>query len=80
MAGGGAKGPKAIGTTDDEGASILDYGWSESRPLRMEDVTATMYSALGINWTKTIVTPLGWNYEYVRSASSGIYKPIEEIF
>jgi hypothetical protein len=80
MAGGGTRGPKAIGTTDEVGGSILDYGWSEQRPLRMEDVTATIYSALGINWTKTILTPLGWNYEYVRSALAGAYKPIEEVF
>jgi hypothetical protein len=80
MSGGGTKGPKAIGTTDDEGASILDFGWSEQRPLRMEDVAATIYSALGINWTKTVMTPLGWNYEYVRSAPSGTYKPIDEVF
>jgi hypothetical protein len=80
MAGGGTRGPKAIGSTDETGGLILDYGWSEQRAIRMEDITATIYSALGINWTKSIRTPFGWNYEYVRAAQAGAYKPIEEVF
>jgi hypothetical protein len=80
LAGGGTRGPKAIGSTDESGGLILDYGWSEQRAIRMEDITATIYSALGINWTKSVLTPAGWNYEYVRSAQSGSYKPIDEIF
>jgi hypothetical protein len=47
----------------------------------MEDITATMYSALGINWTKTIAdTPSGRNYEYVQYASRGLYGPVNEVF
>jgi hypothetical protein len=80
LAGGGTRGPKAIGTTDETGGFILDCGWSEQRPIRMEDVTATIYSALGINWTKTIQTPLGWTYEYVRAAATNGYRPIDEVF
>jgi hypothetical protein len=81
LAGGGARGPKAIGTTDANGARILDYGWSQQRSIRMEDITATMYSALGINWTKSISdTPSGRRYEYVQYASYGLYQPVDEIF
>jgi uncharacterized protein (DUF1501 family) len=81
MAGGGARGPKAIGQTDANGARIIDFGWSQQRSIRMEDITATMYSALGINWTKTVAnTPSGRQYEYVPYASIGGYRPVDEIF
>ena len=81
LAGGGARGPKAIGQTDANGARIIDFGWSQQRSIRMEDITATMYSALGINWTKTIAdTPSGRRYEYVQYANRGLYSPVNEIF
>jgi uncharacterized protein (DUF1501 family) len=81
LAGGGVRGPKAIGQTDANGARIVDYGWSQQRSIRMEDITATMYSALGINWTKTLAdTPSGRQYEYVQYASLGLYQPVNEIF
>jgi hypothetical protein len=81
LAGGGARGPKAIGQTDATGARIIDFGWSQQRTIRMEDITATLYSALGINWTKTIAdTPSGRRYEYVQYASYGLYRPVDEIF
>ncbi len=81
MAGGGARGPKAIGQTDANGARIVDYGWSPQRSIRMEDITATMYSALGINWTKSVSdTPSGRDYEYVQYAQYGIYQPVNEVF
>lgn len=81
LAGGGARGPKAIGQTDANGARIIDFGWSQQRSIRMEDITATMYSALGINWTKSIAdTPSGRKYEYVQYGSLGLYQPVDEIF
>ena len=80
LAGGGTRGPKAIGATDPNGGFIVDYGWSGERPIRMEDITATIYSALGINWTKTISTPSGWTYEYVRHTEPERYRPIDEVF
>ena len=65
----------------ERGARIIDFGWSQQRTIRMEDITATMYSALGINWTKTIGdTPSGRRYEYVQYASHGLYSPVDEIF
>lgn len=81
MTGGGVRGPKAIGTTDPTGARIIDFGWSDDRSIRMEDITATIYSALGINWTKTVAnTPSGRQYEYVQHASRGLYRPVNEVF
>ena len=81
MTGGGVRGPKAIGKTDPNGANIIEYGWSDGRSIRMEDITATIYSALGINWTKTVGnTPSGRQYEYVQYASRGLYLPVNEVF
>lgn len=81
LTGGGLRGPKAIGQTDPTGTRITDFGWSDGRSIRMEDITATMYSALGINWTKTISdTPSGRKYEYVQYAAQGLYRPVDEIF
>lgn len=81
MVGGGVRGPRAIGATDATGARIANFGWSQERPIRMEDITATMYSALGINWTKSLGdTPSGKRYEYVQWASQGLYQPVNEVF
>ena len=80
-AGGGIRGGQVIGKTDATGANVVDYGWSQNRDIRPEDVTSTMYSALGIDYT-TIRhdDPLNRGFEYVPFASDGTYKPIEELF
>jgi hypothetical protein len=37
----------------------------------MEDIAATIYSAMGIDWTKRIeVTPSGCVFEYIERSSS----------
>ena len=47
----------------------------------MEDLAATIYSARGIDWTKSIQdTPSGRKFEYVPFASSGLYTSVEEVF
>jgi len=47
----------------------------------MEDIAATIYSALGIDWTKSIAdTPSGRIFEYVPFGSVGTYVPVEEVF
>jgi len=37
--------------TDDSGSATVDPGWFRNRYVRPEDVKATIYSALGIDWT-----------------------------
>jgi len=81
MAGGGVRGGQTIGVTDAVGDRAVDYGWSEKRDIRPEDVTATIYSALGIDYT--IVRPddpLGRGFEYVPLAKDGTYRPVNELF
>jgi len=57
FAGAGVKGGLVLGRTDSEGAKCLETGWKNKEQPRTENVVATMYSALGIDWTKEIVTP-----------------------
>ena len=66
LAGGGIKGGRILGKTDEIGARIVDFGWGGKRPIYIEDLATTVYSALGIDWTKTIQnTPSGREFYYV---------------
>jgi hypothetical protein len=70
FAGAGVKGGRVYGATDAEGAHITDFGWSAKRPVYPEDVCTTIYSALGIDWTKRITnTPSGRDFLYVDPAA-----------
>ena len=81
MLGGGVKGGRAIGTTSPLGDAITDPGWKGNRGIFIEDIASTIYSALGIDWTKTISdTPSGRIYEYVPQASTGYFTAVNEVF
>lgn len=81
MMGGGVKGGRVIGATDVTGDQVVQFGWSQNRVIFMEDIAATMYSALGIDWTKSITnTPSGRKFEYVPFGSVGQYLPVDEVF
>jgi len=81
MIGGGVKGGAVIGATDAIGGRIIDPGWHAQRPIYPEDITTTIYSALGINWTKRILdTPSGRIYEYVAGSIRGEFEPVTEVF
>lgn len=81
MIGGGVKGGRALGGTDSQGANIVDSSWSAGRPIYPDDVAATIYSAMGIDWTKTIDdTPSGRRFYYVNKAGDDGFRPVEEVF
>lgn len=81
FAGGGVKGGRAIGRTDATGAATAESGWSRDRDVRPEDVEATIYSALGIDWTTVRYDdPFGRGFEYVPYSSEDLYGPISELF
>ena len=81
LLGGGIRGGRVLGATDSTGEKITDAGWSEQRPIVMEDIAATMYSALGINWSKSLTdTPSGRKFEYVPGAMGRLYTSIDEVF
>jgi hypothetical protein len=81
MAGAKIRGGRAIGATDSEGRAVADPGWARGREMRAEDIEATIYSALGIDWT-TIRRddPLGRGFEYVPFADRDQYGPVHELW
>jgi hypothetical protein len=81
FAGAGVRGGRAIGSTDATGANSADYGWSRGRDIKPEDVEATIYSALGINWTNVRYDdPFGRGFEYVPFSGEDLYGPIDELW
>jgi hypothetical protein len=81
FAGGGVQGGKVIGETNPTGAFTVDTGWSRFRDIRPEDIEATIYSALGINWTKVRYDdPLGRGFEYVPNSDEDAYAPVDELW
>ena len=80
-AGGGIRGSQVIGKTDATGAKVTDFQWSQNRDVRPEDVTCTIYSALGIDYTTVRHDdPLNRGFEYVPFAKDGTYRPVDELF
>lgn len=81
MIGGGVAGGRVIGATDAIGRYVTDPGWSMQRPIVMEDIASTIYSAMGIDWTKSLLdTPSGRKFEYVPAAARGVYGSVDEVF
>jgi hypothetical protein len=81
FAGGGAAGAKVLGATDKTGNAAVDFGWHANRDIRNEDIFASIYSALGIDYTTVRYDdPLGRGFEYVPFAKDGVYEPVTEIF
>ena len=81
LAGGGVKGGRTIGQTNETGAFTVDPGWSRLRNIRPEDIEATIYSALGIDWTTVRYDdPLGRGFQYVPLSDEDAYAPVDELF
>ncbi|HYR43248.1 MAG TPA: DUF1501 domain-containing protein, partial [Terriglobia bacterium] len=82
IAGGGVRGGRVLGATTPDGAYVADPGWSQQRPVYAEDIAATIYSALGINYTTVRHDdPLGRGFEYIPSTTPGyVGAPIQELF
>lgn len=53
MAGGGVRGGQVVGSTDAKGA------FPSEDPITIEDMAATVYAALGINWHQEYASPIG---------------------
>ena len=81
VAGGGIQGGRIIGATNETGAFTVDPGWSRQRDIRIEDIEATIYSALGINWTTIRYDdPFKRGFEYVPFVREDAYGPINELW
>lgn len=53
MAGGGVRGGQVVGASDHRGTDV------SARPIRPEDISATIYRQLGIDYTQSIESPEG---------------------
>jgi hypothetical protein len=81
VAGARVKGGRAIGSTDKQGLDIIDPGWSGRREVKPEDIEATIYSALGIDWTTVRYDdPFKRGFEYVPQAGPVTYGPVNELW
>jgi uncharacterized protein (DUF1501 family) len=52
VGGGGIAGGRIVGATDERGAAVTE------KPVSTGDLYATIYKALGIDWTKTYMSPI----------------------
>ncbi len=81
FAGAGVKGGRVIGATNADGSATADPGWSQGRDVKPEDVEATIYSALGIDYTYVNYNdPFHRGFEYVPGGKDGVYAPITELW
>jgi hypothetical protein len=84
FAGGGVKGGQIIGRTDDTGENAIETGWKYGMQPKTENIYASVYSALGIDWRKEIHnTPSRRVYRYVDplgATEACIDDEIEELF
>jgi hypothetical protein len=80
LAGAGVQGGRVIGATDETAARVVDPGWHKQRSIYPEDILATIYSTLGIDWSKKVTsTPSGRPFEYVENISPRGYLEFGEI-
>jgi hypothetical protein len=78
--GGGVKPGRVIGKT--EAGKSVDHGWKYKEQPMKDHVTSSIYSALGIDYSKKIAnTPSGRAYEYQQTAPLGgpAFIPLSEI-
>lgn len=81
FAGAGIRGGRTIGATSDTGAAVVESGWSRGRDIRPEDIEATIYSALGIDWTTIRYDdPFKRGFYYVPESHLDLYGPINELW
>jgi uncharacterized protein (DUF1501 family) len=81
LAGAGIRGGKPLGTTNATGSASTEFGWRRERDVRPEDIEATIYSALGINYTSIRYDdPFSRGFEYIPYAHEDIYGPVSELW
>ncbi len=81
FAGAGITGGRTLGSTDASGQGTTDFGWSRDRDIRVEDIEATIYSALGIDWTSVRYDdPFGRGFYYVPESNNDLYGPIHDLW
>lgn len=80
FAGAGVKGGTVLGASDERGYNCVETGWNHKEQPRIENVIATIYSSLGIDWAKEVRnTPSGRTYTYVDPLGANGYIPTDEL-
>jgi hypothetical protein len=80
FAGAGVKGGHILGASDADGIKCIDTGWKHKVQPRIENVVATIYSALGIDWSKEVRNlPSGRTYTYVDPLGANGWIPTDEL-
>ncbi len=80
FAGAGIKGGTVLGASDSEGRKCVDTGWNSKQQPRIENVMATIYSALGIDWAKEVHgLPSGRTYTYVDALGANGFIPTGDL-
>jgi len=81
FAGGGTAAGRIIGQSSEDGSAIVDPGWSRNRYMAVNDVLATIYSAMGVDWTERFEdTPSGRVFEIIDPNISGPAYAIDTLF
>ena len=73
IGGGGLRGGQVIGASDERGAYVAE------RMVTMGDLFATIYKAMGIDWEKTYMTPIGRPIKLANSIDDKTGTPLAEL-
>ncbi|MCS7024348.1 MAG: DUF1501 domain-containing protein [Bryobacteraceae bacterium] len=73
LAGGGIRGGVVVGASDEKGYNVAD------RVVTMGDLYATIYKALGIDWKKEYMTPIGRPIKIANSLDDQTGEPVAEL-
>ena len=80
FAGAGVRGGQVLGATDETAARVVDPGWHHNRSIYPEDIFATLYSTMGIDWSKRVrETPSGRPFDYIENISPKGYLKFDEV-
>jgi uncharacterized protein (DUF1501 family) len=73
VGGGGIQGGRIVGASDKDGAYVAE------RPVAIGDLYATVYKALGIDWTKTYMSPIARPVYIANGFNDVPGAPLEEL-
>ncbi len=73
LGGGGLKTGLVVGKSDDQAANVLE------RKTSIGDLFATVYKAMGIDWTAEYMTPVGRPIKIANSFEDGTGEPVREL-
>ena len=73
LSGGGIKTGQVVGSSDEKGYNVSD------RVVSMGDLYATIYKALGIDWRKEYMSPIGRPVKIANSLEDRTGEPVQEL-